>query len=181
MRGEEIDIDIINRCIKNDRKAQELLYKHFFGPLSAVCMRYMGNEQEAMEVLNDGYLKIFKNLQQYDSLKSNLQTWMRRIMVNTAIDAIRKNQNLKFIVAQELENNSEPFTDDITNEYRVKDLLLLINQLPQTTKIVFNLYIIEGYSHNEISKLLTITNLASRWHLSEARKRLRELIKQNGE
>ena len=180
MSGLESIDDIINRCIKNDRRAQELLYKQFLGPLWAMCMRYLGDEQEAMEVLNDGYLKIFHNLHKFDNSKSSLYTWMSRIMINTAIDFIRKKKTLKFLPTQDIEGDSEPFIDDIADEYSARELVLLINQLPQTTKVVFNLYTIEGYSHDEIAKFLNITSSTSRWHLTEAKKRLRDLIKRNG-
>ena len=180
MSGLERHDDIINRCKNNDRKAQELLYKQFFGPLWAICMRYMGDEQEAMEVLNDGYLKIFQNLHKFDNAKSSLYTWMSRIMINTAIDSIRKKNTLKFIQVHELEQESDPGIDDIPDQFSAGDLLLLINQLPHTTKVVFNLYTIEGFSHDEISKFLNITSSTSRWHLTEAKKRLRDLIKKHG-
>ena len=180
MSGLESNDDIIDRCINNDRKAQELLYKQFLGPLWAICMRYMGDEHEAMEVLNDGYLKIFQNLQKFDISKSSFYTWISRIMINTAVDSIRKKKTLKFIHVQEIELGNEPFVDDIPDKYNVSDLVLLINRLPQTTKVVFNLYTIEGYSHDEIAKFLKITSSTSRWHLTEAKKRLRDLIKGNG-
>jgi RNA polymerase sigma-70 factor (ECF subfamily) len=177
---EEISVEIIERCINNDRKAQELLYKQFLGPFWAITMRYLGNEHEAMEVLQDGYLKIFQNLSRFDPSKSSLYTWMTRIIINASIDAIRKKQTLKFIPCQELESESELYINDIPDDYSANDLVLLINQLPQTTKLVFNLYIIEGYTHDEIATFLKISSSTSRWHLAEAKKRLRDLIKKNG-
>jgi RNA polymerase sigma-70 factor (ECF subfamily) len=180
LSGLEFDNEIIKGCIKKDRKAQELFYKQFLEPLWAICIRYIGEEQQALEVLNDGYLKIFQNLYKFDNTQSNLNTWTSKIMVNTAIDFIRKKKSLKFIPAQELENESEIFINDIADEYNAQELMGFINQLPQTTKLVFNLYIIEGYTHEEIAAFLKITSSTSRWHLTEAKKRLRNLIKKNG-
>jgi RNA polymerase sigma-70 factor (ECF subfamily) len=101
-------------------------------------------------------------------------------MINAAIDFIRKKKALKFIPVQELQTESEQFVDDIPDEYTVQQLIYFINQLPQTTKLVFNLYTVEGYSHEEIAAFLKISNSTNRWHLSEARKQLREIIKKNG-
>jgi RNA polymerase sigma-70 factor (ECF subfamily) len=172
--------DLLERCIKNNRKAQEQLYKQFYGPMWSICMRYIGNKEEALEVLNDGFLKVFQNLHKYNESLSSLYTWISRIMINAAIDFIRKKKALKFIPVEELQAEYDHPVDDIPDDYTVQQLVYFINQLPQTTKLVFNLHTIEGYSHEEIAAFLKISNSTSRWHLSEARKQLREIIKKNG-
>jgi RNA polymerase sigma factor (sigma-70 family) len=174
----DINRDLIRACIKNDRKAQEQLYRQFYGPMFSICMRYLGNKDEALEVVNDGYLKIFKNLSKYDEQFASLYTWMSRIMINTAIDAIRKNKQLNFSNVDSLENVVETPLE-VPDEYTVQQLVHFINQLPATTRLVFNLHTVEGYSHEEISKFLNITSSTSRWHLSEARKQLRDIIKKH--
>lgn len=180
LAGNEYIIEILERCIKNDRKAQEHLYKKFHGSMWSICMRYIGNTEEALEVLNDGYLKIFQNLDKYNESLSSPYTWMSRIMINTAIDFIRKKKTLKFSPVHELQAENEHTIDDLPDTYTVQELVHFINQLPQTTKLVFNLYVLEGYTHEEIACFLGITNSTSRWHVTEARKRLREIIKENG-
>jgi RNA polymerase sigma-70 factor (ECF subfamily) len=172
--------DLLEGCIKNNRKAQEQLYRQFYGPMWSICMRYIGNKEEALEVLNDGYLKVFQNLHKYNESLSSLYTWISRIMINAAIDFIRRKKALKFIPVHELQTDYEQTVDDIPDEYTVQQLVYFINQLPQTTKLVFNLYTVEGYSHEEIAAFLKISNSTSRWHLSEAKKQLREIIKKNG-
>jgi RNA polymerase sigma-70 factor (ECF subfamily) len=172
--------DLLERCIKNNRKAQEQLYRQFYGPMWSICMRYVGNKEEAIEVLNDGFLKVFQNLHKYNESLSSLYTWISRIMINAAIDFIRKKKTLKFIPVQELSDEFDQPVDDIPDEHTVQQLVHYINQLPQTTKLVFNLYTVEGYSHEEIAAFLKISNSTSRWHLSEARRQLREIIKKNG-
>jgi RNA polymerase sigma-70 factor (ECF subfamily) len=142
----------------------------------SICNRYIGNEAEAMEVMNDGYLKIFKNIPKYDPSLSGLYTWMSRIMINTAIDFIRKQTALKYIPMEDLGEEDSHSADEILDQYNEQELLLIINRLPATTRIVFNLHIIEDFSHKEIATYLTITESTSRWHLTEARKRLRKIV-----
>jgi RNA polymerase sigma-70 factor (ECF subfamily) len=142
----------------------------------SICIRYIGNEAEAMEVMNDGYLKIFKNIPKYDPSLSGLYTWMSRIMINTAIDFIRKQTALKYIPMEDLGEEDSQSADEILDQYNEQELLLIINRLPATTRIVFNLHIIEDFSHKEIATYLTITESTSRWHLTEARKRLRKIV-----
>jgi RNA polymerase sigma-70 factor (ECF subfamily) len=172
--------EILDSCIKNDRKAQEYLYKKFHGALWSICMRYITNKEEALEVLNDGYLKIFQNIKKFNENLSTLYTWMSRIMINTAIDFIRRKKTLKFTPVHELQAENEDTIDDIPDIYTEQQLVHFINQLPQTTKLVFNLYVVEGYTHEEIAGFLDITNSTSRWHVTEAKKRLRDIIKENG-
>jgi len=137
-------------------------------------MRYIHNPQDAMEVLNDGFLKVFKNIHSYDAGKSVLYTWIRKIMINTAINFLQQKQ---VVFAQSAVGLEEEAT--VENEILLKtdaeELLSLIKQLPAATQVVFNLYTIEGFSHRDIGAMLGIGEGTSRWHLSEARK----LIKQS--
>jgi RNA polymerase sigma-70 factor (ECF subfamily) len=171
---------VIEGCKRNDRKAQEQLYQQFLGPMWSICRRYISNEAEAMEVMNDGYLKVFKNISKYDPSLSGLYTWMSRIMINTAIDFIRKQKALKYIPMENLEHEESAEADDLLDHYNEQQLLLFINQLPETTRIVFNLHAIEDFSHKEIAAYLKITESTSRWHLTEARKRLKKIVVTNG-
>jgi len=154
----------------NDRLAQEQLYKQFHGPMAAICTRYTRNEHDAIEVLHSGFLKVFKNMERFDSAKASLYTWIRTIMVNTAIDFLRQKSRW-YISHGDLEKvETEGVDPDALQRLTVQELLKLVQQLPPATQAVFNLYVIDGYTHKEIGKLLGISDGTSKWHLSEARR-----------
>ena len=176
MHSKQDDIKkIIEGCKINDRRAQELLYKEFYRSMAALCTRYISNEQDAMQILNDGFLKIFRNIPLYDNTKAGIYTWMSRIMINTAIDFLRKRPIIyvaDFSSAEE-ENAVE---NNIMQKINADDLLSLIRQLPAATQLVFNLYSVDGFNYREISRMLKISEGTSRWHISEARRQLKKLI-----
>ena len=118
MSSEWIDKSVLDGCIKNDRRDQELFYKQFYGPMVNVCMRYTKNEEDALEVLHNGFLKVFKHLTTYDANKASLYTWIKTIMVNSAIDFIRARQKFKNQVELK-ENHDTGSTDNeaITKEW----------------------------------------------------------------
>lgn len=175
MANSAADIELINGCINDDRRAQELLYKQFYGPMSTICLRYTRNQEDAIEVLHNGFLKVYKNIHTYDATKASLYTWIRTIIVNSAIDFIR--QRGKFYNHMELEKAEEPAIDaDAVQRMSTRELLRLVQQLTPATQGVFNLYVIEGYNHREIANLLGISEGTSKWHLSEARKQLQQLL-----
>ena len=129
-----------------------------------------------MEVLNDAWLKVFKQLGHYDAAKAALYTWMRTIVINTALDALRKQ---KVIRSRELQGvgQEEPGIDnEAISKLSGDELLGLIGQLPVTTRLVFNLYSIDGFSHREIGDMLGISEGTSRWHLSDGRRQLKLII-----
>jgi RNA polymerase sigma factor (sigma-70 family) len=173
----EDDIQIlIGGCLKNDRKAQEGLYKRFYQAMMALCVRYTKDRQDALEVLNDGFLKVFKRIGQYDAAKASLYTWMRKIVINTAIDFLRKHQvyhNMEVLLAEDEDTGIE---NDAVQKLSGDELLKMIRQLPPTTRLVFNMYIIDGFSHRDIASLLGIGEGTSRWHLNEARRQLKIII-----
>lgn len=170
------DIDLINGCIRNDRRAQELLYKQFYDAMAAICMRYTQNENDAVEVLNNGFLKVFKYIQQFDQQKAGLYTWIRKIMINTAIDFIR--QNHKHNGKVELSQATEPYVaSEAVQKLDAEELLELIRKLPSSTQMVFNLYVVEGFTHKEIGVKMGISEGTSKWHLSEARRLLQKSLK----
>lgn len=175
MANSPADIELINGCMKDDRRAQELLYKQFYGPMSTICLRYTRNQEDAIEVLHNGFLKVYKNIHTYDASKASLYTWIRTIIVNSAIDFIR--QRGKFYNHLELEKAEEPAIDaDAISRMSSRELLRLVQHLTPATQGVFNLYVIEGYNHREIANLLGISEGTSKWHLSEARKQLQQLL-----
>jgi len=144
--------------------------------MMALCVRYAKDKNDALEILNDGYLKVFKNMGQYDAAKASLYTWMRRIIINTAIDFLRKKQvyyNMDVLLDTQEETGIE---NEALQKMSSVELLGAIRQLPPTTGTVFNLYVIDGFSHREIAALLPISEGTSRWHLSEARRQLKIII-----
>lgn len=167
--------EVISGCIQSNRRCQELLYKQFYGPMMALCIRYTKNEEDALEVLHNGFLKVYKHIATYDAAKASLYTWIKTIVVNSAIDFIRSNQKFKNKV--ELKPVHEIGIDNTAiSRMSAAELLELVRSLPQATQTVFNLYVIEGYNHREIGELLGISEGTSKWHLSEARRQLKQLL-----
>ena len=170
------DIDLINGCIDNDRKAQERLYKQFYASMMSVCIRYTHIEDDAIEVLHNGFLKVYKNMHRFDPVKASLYTWIRSIMIHSAIDFIR--QNTKHSRQLELGQAAEPYIDsEAVDRLNAQELLHLIRKLPPATQTVFNLYIIEGFTHKEVGTMMGISEGTSKWHLSEARRLMQKFLK----
>jgi len=170
------EIELVRGCMVNDRLAQEQLYKQFHGPMSSICIRYTRNEHDAVEVLHSGFLKVFKNIDRFDASKASLYTWIRTIMVNTAIDFLRQKSRW-FVSHPEPEKvESGGIEPEAVQRLSVQELLKLVQCLPPATQAVFNLYVIDGYTHKEIGKLLGISDGTSKWHLSEARRLMQQYL-----
>lgn len=172
--------DILNACKNGNRKAIEALYEHCFKVLMPVCMRYHNHEEDARSSLNIGFMKLLKGLETVDE-KVNFAAWSKRIIVNTLIDEYRKKKNYaSYVVGRETERELESFgrfeANKAENNLGYENLLKLIEQLPTATAKVFNLYVIDGYNHREIGELLEMSEGTSKWHLSTARKLLREKL-----
>jgi RNA polymerase sigma factor (sigma-70 family) len=163
-------------CLQNDRKQQELLYKTLAPKMMAVCMRYANDRDEAQDILQEGFIKMFNNVHKYRG-DGNLEGWIRRIMVHTAISRYRKLKPM-VLVEDMSENLIHTSATQNANNLELKDLLKLVQQLPQVYRSVFNLYAVEGYSHQEIGNKLGITELLSRTTLYRARNILKEKLMQ---
>jgi RNA polymerase sigma factor (sigma-70 family) len=174
--NEEVNIDkIIIGCKAGDRTAQEQLYRSFYRVMMNLCVRYTKNQADAMEVLNTGFYKVFKNIERYEPAQATLYTWIRTIIINSCLDFIKSKQ--KVIQAREVEEAEQiDIPPDVISKMTSIAILELVRQLPPATQAVFNLYVIEGYSHKEIAQLLQISNGTSKWHLSEARKILQTML-----
>ncbi len=161
-------------CLKNDRKQQELLYRTLAPRMLAVCMRYAHDKDEAQDILQEGFIKMFNNVHKYRG-EGNLEGWIRRIMVRCAISRYRK---LKPMVLVEDFNEDDNNCDGGYNAHglEAKELMGMIQTLPQTYRSVFNMYAIEGYSHQEIGNTLGISELLSRTNLHRARVMLKEMV-----
>jgi RNA polymerase sigma factor (sigma-70 family) len=164
-------------CLRNERKYQELLYKVLSPKMMAVCMRYAKDKDEAQDILQEGFIKIFNNLHSYRN-EGSLEGWIRRIMVHTAITRYRKARTM-VLVDDFTENQSfEAGNSSNGNSLETTDLLNLIEQLPDTYRSVFNMHAIEGYSHQEIGNSLGISEMLSRTTLNRARGMLKNKLVQ---
>lgn len=165
---------IIQGCLRGDRLSQKNLFDRFSGKMLAVCMRYSKHRMEAEDLLQDGFIKVFTNLQQY-KFEGPFEQWVRRIMINNAIkNCHRKSFQNEYNAGEDLpETVGQPEAVELMAE---KELLGLINELPEGYRIVFNLYAIEGYSHKEIASSLNIEESTSRSQLVKARKALQDKI-----
>jgi len=140
-----------------------------------LCLRYTKNERDALEVLNTGFYKTYKNINRFDAGKASLYTWIRTIIINSCLDFIKARQTLSG--AGELEQAANVHVPPAAiSKMSATEILQLVRQLPPATQAVFNLYVMEGYSHAEIGKLAGISEGTSKWHLSEARKKLQKKI-----
>jgi RNA polymerase sigma factor (sigma-70 family) len=161
--------DIINGCLKGNRRDQELLYRRHAAKLYAVCLQYSGNDEEARDILQEGFIKIFENLVHYKH-EGSFEGWVRRITVNTALEKYRSKHLLHRVddIDKIPEPDAEPDNEDYAGLQAV-DLMGIIRELPPKYRMVFNLFAIEGYSHKEISKMMNISEGTSKSNLSRAR------------
>lgn len=163
---------------RGDRTAQRELYETYYGQLMSVCQRYVSNDHEAMDLLHESFIKIFANVKKYQP-GTSLLAWMRRIAVNTAIDHYRKavrRRTEDIDQAYHLSSN-EP---DVISQYTAQEILAAVRQLPPTYRAIFNLYVVEGYSHREIAERFGITESTSRSNLVKARVKLQKLLTARG-
>jgi len=158
-------------CIKNDRSAQKRLYESYKSRMYILCQRYFSNKEDGRDALQEGFIKVFKDLHQYDESKAALGTWMNRVFVNTCLQKIRK----KKVDFQAMGSHAEKigFESTVISDLNLKDLTKIIQLLPLGYRTVFNLYVIEGYTHKEISSQLGIAVGTSKTQLMKAKKMLR--------
>ncbi len=168
---------ILKGILQHDRKCQELLYKQFYSYGMSVSLRYTNNRDEAVEVLNDGFMKVFSHISQYDADK-NFTAWFRRILINTAINYHKKNIKHQHLGLEKLPD-SPALQQSALDELSYQETILLVQELPLAYRTVFNLYVIEGYTHEEIGTLLNISVGTSKSNLSRARAHLRSRLTQN--
>jgi RNA polymerase sigma factor (sigma-70 family) len=171
------DSDLIKGCLENDRRMQQELYNRFAPKMYGVCLRYAGNADDAQDILQDGFVKIFRKLDSFRS-EGSFEGWIRRIFVNTAIEHFRRKNYLQPVTEKE-ENQIESKTISALDGLSEKDILKLVQQLSPGYRTVFNLYVVEGFSHKEIASMLEITEGTSKSQLSRAKVILQDMIKQH--
>lgn len=164
--------DIIAGCIQKERKAQEKLYRHFFPIMERMVLRYTQDDDQIIDILNNGFLKVFNNLEKFEQ-KGSFEGWIRKIVFRCISDYFRKyKKDLSYMIYEE-SFKKEPIQKPDHQLY-LQDLMGLVDKLPDNQSRVFHLHAIEGYSHKEISALMEINENTSRWYLSEARKLLQK-------
>lgn len=166
--------ELIQKCIKNDRKAQETFYKLCYSKFIGTAFRYSKNKEQAIEFFNHGFVKILMNLKKYE-LEKPFDFWAKRVLINEILNELKKEKNI-YEKEVYLPDNHD-FIQESSNddEYLVEKIDLIkqnINTLPPMTKKVFNLYI-DGYKHHEIASMLNMNENTSMWHYSEAKKRIK--------
>lgn len=165
---------ILKGCAEQDRKSQNALYRLYYAYGMSICIRYAYSESEAISILNEGFLKVYRGIDSFDFNKP-FKPWFRQIIVNTAINAIKKQKQFKMEVnIEEAQHVSK--TDDVFSAIGYKELMKVVQSLSSSYRAVFNMYVIDGYKHEEISKLLGISVSTSKSNLARARANLRELI-----
>jgi RNA polymerase sigma-70 factor (ECF subfamily) len=169
--------ELIKDCINRNRRAEYDLYKLTYRYLMSICIRYSRDEDTAKEALNIGFLKILNNLSKYNT-EAPFKTWIRRIMINTLVDEFRKQKHheSKIQYVEEYDESSYAELNKVIEKIDGAEIYAVINRLPPASKEVFNLYVIDGYSHKEISELLNISEGTSKWHLNAARNKLKDLL-----
>ena len=166
--------ELVEKCLSNDSKAQKLLYERYSGQMFGICRRYLPNEMEAEDIMIKGFYKAFTKMKQF-KFEGDLGAWLRRIMVNEALMELRKKRN--FNISLENTNIQVGSAPKIEHELASAEILSLLDLLPVGYRTVFNLFAIEGYSHEEIAKKLKISVNTSKSQLLKARKRLKEYLK----
>lgn len=168
------EYNIIQGCLREDRACQREVFNRYAGKMMTVCLRYTRHRMEAEDILQDAFIKIFDNIHRFEN-KGSFEGWIRRIVVNTALKNASRHSFQKEIIGMEnvLESSEDP---SVFSRMTEDELLRLISQLPDGYRIVFNLYVIEGYSHKEIGETLGIEESTSRSQLVKARNALQARI-----
>ncbi len=175
-------LQIISGCAIQDRKCQKILYEQYYGTCLKVAFRYMDTYEQAVEVTNDGFVKIFRNFGRFeirdrDRMEIVMLGWMRRIVINAAIDYRRREKNTP--ETSELSQTGNEYKDDSLlsdNSLKFKEIICMIRELPPVYRLVFNLHVIEGYSHQEIAKMLGIMVGTSKSNLFKAKANLQKKL-----
>ncbi|MDB5017167.1 MAG: polymerase sigma-70 factor, subfamily [Mucilaginibacter sp.] len=167
---------LVKGCINNNRQDQEALYKLFYADMLRVCRNYLPDKELAKEAFNTGFLKVFQSITKFDAEIGELGGWIRKIMIYTAIDLCRKELKFNTAATDEPEWDDAFISPSVLEKLYFEDILQNIRTLPYATQTVFNLSVLDGFTHKEISEQLNISEGTSRWHLSEAKKQLRLLL-----
>jgi RNA polymerase sigma factor (sigma-70 family) len=169
------ETEIINGCLKGQREFQKLLYERYAGKMLYVCLRYTKNKDEAQDVLQEAFIKIFGHLDKF-KFEGSFEGWVRKIVVNCSLEFLRNKKRTLVFEDVEAANNLTEGDNNIIGNINAKELTELIMKLPDGYRLVFNLFVLEGYGHKEISEMLHITEGTSKSQLSKARMHLQKSV-----
>ena len=170
----------VEGCKEGSHRAQHKLFKHFYSPMLRLCMRYADSTDEAEDMLSEGFMKVFTNIGKYETTGS-FESWMKRVMVNAALDHRRKyDAKVGFTDLEEVADSTTAGYDinAALGRMSADEVMALIQKLPPTTRTVFNLFVFDGFSHTEIAQQLNISEGTSAWHVNAARTRIKNKIQQ---
>jgi RNA polymerase sigma-70 factor, ECF subfamily len=170
--------EIIQGCLNGDRRAQQQVYRMYYGKMKAVCLRYTRDADQAMDVLQEGFIKVFQNMERFTG-SGSFEGWIRRIMVNLSIDHFRKNRN-EFLVLDDYEVAEDWGEEDAAEEeeydFKPHQIIEAMQQLSPAYRTVFNLYVFENYTHQDIADALGISVGTSKSNYAKARKNMKKLL-----
>jgi RNA polymerase sigma-70 factor (ECF subfamily) len=166
--------DFIRACVAKEAWALKKLYEYHYPVMYPVCRRYANNEEDALDILHDGFIKVFRHIEKYQS-GTSLVSWIKRVMINTAIDYYRRESRRRSFDIEDAKNLATDEADALS-KISAEEIIDLLQHLSPAYRSVFNLYVIEGYSHKELADILQITESTSRSNLVKARNKLKELI-----
>lgn len=175
---------IVEGCMRNDRKCQKMIFEMYYGKMMSACLRYITDRDEAQDVLQDGFIKVFNSIAKFD-FNGSFEGWVRRIVVNTAIDHIRKKKkdifqvtDHEFIMNNYSEEADEQEDENIYLSLKNHEIIDAIQQLSPAYRTVFSMYVIDGYTHQQIAELLNINIGTSKSNLAKARLNLQKVLKE---
>jgi len=182
--AEYAEQEIIEGCLKKDRIYEEYLYKRYYGMFLTICMRYAKDVQNAKQLLNDGFVRIFMSISKFRG-EGSFEGWMRKIMVNTCLEYLKSSEFKKAAqtIHKEVMEEKDGLVayNDAVSNIDANELIAMLQSLPTVTRTVFNLFAFEGYTHNEIAALLKMSTGTSHWHVHHARSILQQLIMKRNE
>lgn len=173
MKQSATDKELIETSLKNDREAQKLLYKRYASRVYGICLRFAKTNTEADDILQEAFIKVFMNLQKF-RFGGSFEGWVKRIVVNTAIDYLKKNTVITSEYNENIDENCNITENEVITRLSVDDLMKIIQTLPDSKRLIFNLYAYEGYSHKEIAAMLGISVMTSKSQYCKAKKILQE-------
>ena len=166
---------IIAGCKQQDPRSQEALYRGCYAGMIKLCIRYASDMDEAAAIYNEAMLKVFNSLHQFEG-RGDFMGWVRRIVVNTCIDHCRRQAKFTHYAIEEVPDDTISLDPDIYDRLSANEVIGLLQQLPRNTALVFNLFVLEGFKHEEIGQILGISIGTSKWHLNEARRLLKNKL-----
>ena len=169
------ELDLITECINENRTAQKKLYDTYKVKMYTLCLRYMSYKMDAEDMLQEGWVKVFKNIQSFDSKKGNFYSWIKRIFINTNLEHIRK-KRFQFDDVSDAEMEQSTTVNKPIHDMALQELILVLQELPTGYRSVFNLYVLEGYTHKEIAEKLNISSSTSKTQLMKAKQMMKTKV-----